>query len=239
MTGRLREFFSGLVTLTLLFALTITAAALLKPSVAKAQAVQYVKVCNLFGVGFLYFPGTDTCVNFATNDARAETSGGVWRWRMPNNPWSWAKSPKNACRNGKLVKFGDISGADLTVNTHSRYETNTQYPLNLKSRQYIASVLYKGGFSGAGVGAGNFCMYYYYVDPTNGPTYSFPLGCIDTAANVGNPATLQFTPDSPIPPSTTAQVYVVGANGDLWNPASASDIQGTLSVWLCLQRARK
>ena len=28
----------------------------------KAQAVDYVKVCNLYGAGFYYIPGTDTCI---------------------------------------------------------------------------------------------------------------------------------------------------------------------------------
>jgi hypothetical protein len=32
-------------------------------SQAQAQAVEYVKVCSLYGAGFLYIPGTDTCTN--------------------------------------------------------------------------------------------------------------------------------------------------------------------------------
>jgi hypothetical protein len=28
-----------------------------------AQPVQYVRVCSLYGAGFFYIPGTDTCVN--------------------------------------------------------------------------------------------------------------------------------------------------------------------------------
>src|SRR5262249_18556855 len=28
----------------------------------KARPVQYVKICNLYGVGFYYIPGTDTCL---------------------------------------------------------------------------------------------------------------------------------------------------------------------------------
>ncbi len=28
----------------------------------KAKAVQYVKVCSLYGAGFYYIPGTDTCI---------------------------------------------------------------------------------------------------------------------------------------------------------------------------------
>src|ERR1700727_4003719 len=28
----------------------------------KAKAVEYVRVCSLYGAGFYYIPGTDTCV---------------------------------------------------------------------------------------------------------------------------------------------------------------------------------
>ncbi len=28
----------------------------------KAQPVQYVKICSLYGVGFYYIPGTDMCL---------------------------------------------------------------------------------------------------------------------------------------------------------------------------------
>src|SRR3979490_2397779 len=30
----------------------------------KAKAVEYVRVCSLYGAGFFYIPGTDTCVKF-------------------------------------------------------------------------------------------------------------------------------------------------------------------------------
>jgi Porin subfamily len=29
---------------------------------AKARPVQYVKICSLYGDGFYYIPGTDTCL---------------------------------------------------------------------------------------------------------------------------------------------------------------------------------
>src|ERR1700729_3246965 len=28
----------------------------------KAKAIEYVKVCSLYGAGFWYIPGTDTCI---------------------------------------------------------------------------------------------------------------------------------------------------------------------------------
>src|SRR5438034_4012099 len=40
----------------------------------KAKAVEYVKVCNLYGAGFWYVPGTDTCMKIG---AFLRTSYGV------------------------------------------------------------------------------------------------------------------------------------------------------------------
>ena len=45
----------------------------------KAKPVEYVRICSLYGAGFFYIPGTDTCTNanqIATNQfdlARAQT----------------------------------------------------------------------------------------------------------------------------------------------------------------------
>ena len=30
----------------------------------KAKPVEYVKICSLYGAGFYYMPGTDTCIKF-------------------------------------------------------------------------------------------------------------------------------------------------------------------------------
>jgi hypothetical protein len=41
----------------------------------KAKAVEYVKVCSLYGVGYYYIPGTDTCIKV----------GGYVRWEAGHN----------------------------------------------------------------------------------------------------------------------------------------------------------
>src|SRR5260370_6145580 len=146
MKSRIRGIFAVKCPLTIVFAITIAATVMLRPSSANSVG-DYVRIGSLQGAGFYYVPGTDTCVNIATNDAREQTAGGTWRWRIPNNPQTWVPAPKNACEDGKLVKFGDITGGDLTLNPFSRFETNTHFPLNLKDGPYIASVLYKGGFT--------------------------------------------------------------------------------------------
>jgi hypothetical protein len=190
-----------------------------------------------YGDRFFYIPGTDICLNPATNDARVQTPASTWRYRIPNNPRRWVSDPHDACHDGNLVKFGDITNAGLTLNAHDRYETTTHY--RLKPGRYVQSVLYKGGFTGPGVGLGNFCLFYHVNDPTLGPLYSFPLGCIDTAAQANLPETLVYSPDLPIPPATFNLGDILGANGDLWSVPQPlqSQIQGTLSIWLCLQDA--
>ena len=45
----------------------------------KAKAVEYVKVCSLYGAGFYYIPGTDTCIKIG-GYLRVDTTfnGGVY-----------------------------------------------------------------------------------------------------------------------------------------------------------------
>src|ERR1700704_374417 len=33
----------------------------------KAKPVEYVKICNLYGEGFFYIPGTETCLRLGAN----------------------------------------------------------------------------------------------------------------------------------------------------------------------------
>src|SRR5262245_51232113 len=42
----------------------------------KAKAVEYVKICSLYGAGFYYMPGTDTCIKFG-GYLRADTIVGA------------------------------------------------------------------------------------------------------------------------------------------------------------------
>jgi Porin subfamily len=56
-------------------AVTIAATVLLRPSTAHA-VVKYVRICLAFDLpGFYYLPGTDICVNPATNGARQADGG--------------------------------------------------------------------------------------------------------------------------------------------------------------------
>jgi hypothetical protein len=43
--------------------IAVTIAAFALVSAAPSHAVEYVKICSLYGADFFYIPGTDTCVN--------------------------------------------------------------------------------------------------------------------------------------------------------------------------------
>ena len=45
----------------------------------KAKAVEYVRICSLYGAGFFYIPGTDTCIKLG-GYLRVDTTfnGGVY-----------------------------------------------------------------------------------------------------------------------------------------------------------------
>ena len=49
----------------------------------KAKAVEYVKICSLYGAGFYYIPGTDTCIKM----------GGYMRIDTNFNPAASTDSP--------------------------------------------------------------------------------------------------------------------------------------------------
>ena len=87
---------------------------------ASAEPVDYVKICDAFGVGFYYIPGTDTCLNVPDPpySARRQTEYGTWAWTAPNNARTWVSSPAEGCPNGQLVKLGDITGSTLVYNDH-------------------------------------------------------------------------------------------------------------------------
>ncbi len=57
--------------------LAIAASSLTGIGTAAAVPVQYVKVCSLYGSGWFYIPGTDTCINTSTGETRVQTELGT------------------------------------------------------------------------------------------------------------------------------------------------------------------
>jgi hypothetical protein len=80
----------------------------------KAKAVEYVKICSLYGAGFYYMPGTDTCIKFG-GYVRADvwSGGGDYGFR----------SNANLGSNNRLTNYwGERARMDLTVDTRTATE---------------------------------------------------------------------------------------------------------------------
>ncbi len=82
----------------------------------KAKAVEYVRICSLYGAGFFYIPGTDTCIKL----------GGYLRVDTTFNPGNTQDGPAWAGDPGQMNRYRDYfvtrSRLALTVDTRTATE---------------------------------------------------------------------------------------------------------------------
>ena len=107
----------------------------------KAKAVEYVKVCSLYGAGFYYMPGTDTCIKlggYLRVDVLANT----------NSDNSGNYSGLGGAQNRLTNAYTFRSRQDLTVDTR----TATEYGV---VRTFFDATFSwtSGGYAGTGTGA--------------------------------------------------------------------------------------
>ncbi len=82
----------------------------------KAKAVEYVKVCSLYGAGFYYIPGTDTCIKLG-GYLRADTSFNAGSaYDMP--AWSGNAGQGNRLKNDFIAR----ARQDLNIDTRTATE---------------------------------------------------------------------------------------------------------------------
>ncbi len=82
----------------------------------KAKAVEYVKVCSLYGAGFYYIPGTDTCIKiggYLRADTSFNASGGYDR-----PAWDGAAGQRNRLQNNYVAR----ARQDLNIDTRTATE---------------------------------------------------------------------------------------------------------------------
>lgn len=106
----------------------------------KAKAIEYVKICSIYGAGFYYIPGTDTCLKlggylradttFNTNGAYNPPDGGV-----------------GAARNRLSNYYTSRVRSDLQIDTR----TATEYGL-VRTFAELFFTWTAGGYTGAGTG---------------------------------------------------------------------------------------
>lgn len=108
----------------------------------KAKAVEYVKICSLYGAGFYYIPGTDTCIKLG-GYLRVDVAAGTNSVYTGNT--SGVAGAKNRLSNGYTWR----SREDLNIDTR----TATEYGV---VRTYFDATFTwtSGGYGGTGSGLG-------------------------------------------------------------------------------------
>lgn len=109
----------------------------------KAKAVEYVKICSLYGAGFYYIPGSDTCIKLG-GYLRAQVALGT------NAGYDTANNGVAGARNRLRNYYTTQSREDLNIDTR----TATEYGV---LRTFFDGVFTwsTGGYTGAGTTAVN------------------------------------------------------------------------------------
>jgi hypothetical protein len=81
----------------------------------KAKAVEYVKICSLYGAGFYYIPGTDTCIKLG-GYLRVETALGT------NSVFNWATGNPAGGHNQLANYYTARSREDFNIDTRTATE---------------------------------------------------------------------------------------------------------------------
>lgn len=83
----------------------------------KAKAVEYVKICSLYGAGFYYMPGTDTCIKFGGYaQLDANVNAGV------HNKPAWDNGNNLGLHNRASDNFTTRARAQLNIDTRTASE---------------------------------------------------------------------------------------------------------------------
>jgi hypothetical protein len=123
----------------------------------KAKAVEYVRICSLYGAGFYYIPGTDTCIKL----------GGYLRVESvfnTNSVYGGAYTTQAGAQNRLTNYFTARSREDLNIDTRTATEygvvrtyfdatfswTSGAYAGNGTGGTFYSAAAQAGGFGGVG-----------------------------------------------------------------------------------------
>jgi hypothetical protein len=168
-------------------ALTLATSAQAADLPVKAKPVEYVRVCGLYGEGFFYIPGTDTCLKIGAY-LRAQTS-----WNSANGGQTLGTS--NLASQGRLTRT-DASPFDLfaRVALSTDWRTQTDYGV---LRAYAMIVAQQGSQSAGATGtAGILRAFIQFAGFTVGHARSYfdIFGIYDTYAYHYSNVTGETTP---------------------------------------------
>jgi Porin subfamily len=129
----------------------------------KAKAVEYVRICSLYGAGFFYIPGTDTCVKLggylrvdvlanSNSDDTGNTNGAAGANNRFTNAFTWRSREDFDIDTRTATEYGVVrTFMDLTFSwTDDTYSGNGAAPGST-----VYSALGGGGTVAAGANANN------------------------------------------------------------------------------------
>jgi hypothetical protein len=132
---------------------------------AAPEPMEYVKVCDAFGTGYFYIPGTETCLKI----------GGIVRWELDysNGPLFGAANPVNPG-----YKWSSYTGSQFRLNVEAKNdsEVGTVY-------SFIQVRGYNGQEAGTGVNTGttyNGGYRAYFYAGIDAGTVGFEVGTFDS-----------------------------------------------------------
>jgi hypothetical protein len=130
---------------------------------AAPEPMEYVKVCDAFGTGYFYIPGTETCLKIS----------GLVRWQL-----NYSNAPLLGAASGNPgYKWSSYTGSQyrLNINAKNDSEVGTVY-------SFIQLRGYNGSVAGNGVSTGtnyNGTVSYFTAGIDAG-AYGFEVGSFDT-----------------------------------------------------------
>ncbi len=169
----------------------------------KAKAVEYVRICSLYGAGFYYIPGTDTCIKL----------GGYLRVDLTLNgsDYSPGLTSVPGSANRLTNYYYSRSRSDFTIDTRTATEygvvrTFADMVFSWTTGVYTGSApgvfsdTVAGAVGGSSIGGGSFGLYHAFIQFagfTMGRTISifdapwtgYPAGGPDTLPGGGNHVT--------------------------------------------------
>jgi Porin subfamily len=116
----------------------------------KAKAVEYVRICSLYGAGFFYIPGTDTCIKIGGYLRADTTFNGSGAYDSP--AWNGPSGQQNRLRNYYVAR----ARQDLNIDTRTATEYGVVRTFFDSTFNWTTGDLIAGGNS-----AGNAIGVYY------------------------------------------------------------------------------
>jgi hypothetical protein len=120
----------------------------------KAKAVEYVRICSLYGAGFFYIPGTDTCIKLGGYLRADVTLNGAAIYDDP----SWGGGPGGAAAENNRARFSLAARSREDLNIDTR--TSTEYGV---VRTFFDAVFEWTGTGGDAIAGSDVGVYYAFV----------------------------------------------------------------------------